>query len=81
VWPALWLVAVTGIFFALATLSLFAAFAAGPISIVAPLAGSYPALAMMLAVAQGARPSAWQWLAIVSVMAGGPDRVAERRPL
>lgn len=70
VWPALWLVAVTGIFFALATLSLFAALAAGPISIVAPLAGSYPALAMILAVAQGARPSAWQWLAIVSVMAG-----------
>lgn len=70
VWPALWLVAITGIVFALATLALFAALAAGPISIVAPLAGSYPALAMMLAVAQGARPSAWQWLAIVGVMAG-----------
>ena len=70
VWPELWLVAVTGIFFALATLSLFAALALGPISIVAPLAGSYPALALMLAVAQGVRPSALQWLAIVGVMAG-----------
>src|SRR3990170_3401073 len=70
VWPSLWLVAVSGVFFTLATLSLFAAFALGPIAIVAPIAGSYPALAMMLAVAQGARPSAWQWLAIVGVMAG-----------
>jgi len=69
-WPALWLVAVTGIFFTLATLALFTALALGPISIVAPIAGSYPALAMILALAQGARPSAWQWLAILGVMAG-----------
>lgn len=70
VWPSLWLVAVTGIFFTLATLSLFAALTIGPISIVAPIAGSYPALAMLFAVAQGARPSLWQWLAVVAVMAG-----------
>ena len=70
VWPDLWLVAVTGIFFAAATLAMFTALALGPISIVAPITGSYPALAMILAVAQGARPSAWQWLAIVGVMAG-----------
>lgn len=70
VWPEIWLVAVTGIFFALGTLSLFAALALGPISIVAPIAGSYPALAMMLAVAQGLRPSALQWLAVIGVMAG-----------
>ena len=70
VWPDLWLVAVTGIFFALGTLALFTALALGPITLVAPIAGSYPALAMMLAVAQGARPSAWQWLAILGVMAG-----------
>lgn len=70
VWPKLWLVAVTGIFFTLATLALFAALALGPIPIVAPIAGSYPALAMIMAVAQGARPSALQWLAIVAVMAG-----------
>jgi drug/metabolite transporter (DMT)-like permease len=69
-WPALWLVAVTGIFFTLATLALFTALTLGPISIVAPIAGSYPALAMILAVAQGARPSALQWLAVVGVMAG-----------
>src|SRR3990172_10071267 len=70
VWPDLWLVAVTGIVFALATLALFTALALGPISILAPISGSSPALAMMLAVAQGAHPSAWQWLAIGAVMAG-----------
>jgi drug/metabolite transporter (DMT)-like permease len=70
VWPELWLVAVTGIFFALATLALFAALALGPISIVAPIAGSYPALALTIALAQGARPSPLQWLAIAAVMAG-----------
>lgn len=70
VWPSLWLVAVTGFFFTLATLSLFAALAVGPISIVAPIAGSYPALAMLFAVAQGARPGLWQWVAIAAVMTG-----------
>ena len=70
VWPSLWLVAVTGIVFAAATLALFSALALGPISIVAPLAGSYPALAMIFAVAQGTEPSLAQWLAIGAVMAG-----------
>jgi drug/metabolite transporter (DMT)-like permease len=70
VWPDLWLVAVTGVFITLGTLALFASLALGPISIVAPIAGSYPALAMVLAVAQGARPSALQWFAIAGVMAG-----------
>lgn len=69
-WPALWLVAVTGIFYTLATLALFTALARGPISIVAPIAGSFPALAMIFAVAQGARPSLTQWLAIIGVMVG-----------
>jgi drug/metabolite transporter (DMT)-like permease len=70
VWSKLWLVAVTGIVFAGATLALFAALALGPISIVAPIAGSYPALAMALALLQGSRPSLIQWLAVIAVMAG-----------
>jgi drug/metabolite transporter (DMT)-like permease len=69
-WPQLWLPAASGIFFALSTLSLFAAFALGPISLVAPIAGSYPAISMIFAVAQGARPSMLQWFAIAAVMAG-----------
>jgi drug/metabolite transporter (DMT)-like permease len=68
--PELWLVALAGIFFVFATLSLFTALALGPISIVAPIAGSYPAYAMLLALAQGARPSLMQWLAIAAVMTG-----------
>lgn len=70
VWPSLWLTAVTGIFFALATLSLFAALTLGPISIVCPIAGSYPAVAMLFAVAAGARPDVLQWLAIAAVVTG-----------
>ena len=52
------------------TLSLYAALALGPLSLVTPIAGSYPALAMIFAVAQGARPSLLQWLAIAAVLAG-----------
>lgn len=70
VWPSLWLVALSGVLFTLGTLSLYAALALGPMSLVAPIAGSFPALAMIFAVAQGARPSLTQWLAIGAVMAG-----------
>jgi drug/metabolite transporter (DMT)-like permease len=69
-WPQLWLPAASGMLFALSTLSLFAAFALGPISLVAPIAASYPAIAMIFAVAQGARPSVLQWSAVAAVMAG-----------
>ena len=69
-WPSLWLVAATGIFYALATLSLFAALSLGPLSIVAPIAGSYPALSVLFALTQGARPGLVEWLAIVGVSAG-----------
>src|SRR4029079_16792053 len=69
-WPQLWLPATSGIFFTLSTLSLFAALALGPVSLVAPIAGSYPALAMFFAVAHGARPSLLQWLAVAGVLTG-----------
>jgi drug/metabolite transporter (DMT)-like permease len=69
-WPSLWLVAIAGSFYALATLCLFAALAIGPLSIVAPIAGSYPALAVLFALTQGARPGLVAWLAIVAVSVG-----------
>ena len=69
-WPQLWLPATSGIFFTLSTLSLFAALALGPVSLVAPIAGSYPVLAMFFAVAQGARPSLLQWLVVAGVLTG-----------
>jgi drug/metabolite transporter (DMT)-like permease len=70
VWPWLWLVAATGIFSALATLWLFAALSLGPFSIVMPIAGSYPAFAMLFAIIGGTRPSVVEWLAIAAVMIG-----------
>lgn len=70
VWPSLWLVAVTGISFALATMWLFAALAIGPISIVSPIVGSFPAYAVAFAVATGARPSLLEWLAMAAVVIG-----------
>jgi uncharacterized membrane protein len=69
-WSSLWLPAVTGIAFAIATLGLYAALAIGPISIVAPIAGSYPALAVLFALVAGARPSLVEWLMVVVVMVG-----------
>jgi drug/metabolite transporter (DMT)-like permease len=69
-WPSMWLVALTGVAYALATLSLFAALAQGPISIVAPIAGSYPALAVIFALTQGARPGLVEWAAIAAVSIG-----------
>ncbi len=70
VWPSIWLAALSGVCFALGTLALYAALASGPITIVAPIAGSFPAPAMIFAVVQGARPSLAQWLAVAAVMAG-----------
>jgi len=70
VWPSMWLVALTGVAYALATLSLFGALALGPIAIVAPIAGSYPALVVVFALTQGACPSLVQWAAIVTVTIG-----------
>jgi drug/metabolite transporter (DMT)-like permease len=69
-WPNLWLPATSGIFLALSTLSLYVALALGPISLVAPIAGSYPALAMIFAVIQGERPSLLQWGSIGAVLTG-----------
>lgn len=69
-WGSMWLPAITGVAYALATLSLFAGLSLGPISIVAPIAGSYPALAVLFSLTQGARPSLLQWAAIAAVSLG-----------
>lgn len=69
-WSWLWLIAGAGIFYAFAMLSLFAALTLGPISVVCPIAGSYPALAVVFAIAGGARPTHAEWLAIAAVIVG-----------
>ncbi|MBI1383761.1 MAG: EamA family transporter [Rhizobiales bacterium] len=74
-WPVwhldgLWLVVLSGAGFALATLWLFAALALAPISLVAPIVGSYPVLVVLYEVATGRVPTLLDALAIVGVVAG-----------
>lgn len=64
------LCAVAGGAYALATLSLFAAYRIGSMSIVSPIAGSYPAIAVCFGFLTGSRPGLFAWLAIASVIAG-----------
>ena len=66
----LWLPALTGISFALATIWLFAALAAGPIAVVSPIVGAYPTYAVGFAFALGARPELADWLAMAAVVLG-----------
>ncbi|MDX1513723.1 MAG: DMT family transporter [Gammaproteobacteria bacterium] len=60
----------TGVGVMVATLLLYWGLARGPVTIVAPIVGSYPALNLMLAVVLGARPTFLEWTAMATVMAG-----------
>ncbi len=65
-----WLILLTGLGIMIATLLLYWGLARGPVTVVAPIASSYPALNVALAVALGARPNALDWAAMAAVMAG-----------
>ncbi len=69
-WPRLWLLLVSGVGVMVATLLLYQGLTRGPVTIVAPIVGSYPALVVAIAVALGARPSPLQWAAMAVVLAG-----------
>ncbi len=64
------LCSIAGGAYALATLSLFAAYRIGSMSIVSPIAGSYPAIAVCFGFFAGSRPGAIAWLAIIAVIVG-----------
>ena len=64
------LCAIAGGAYALATLSLLAAYRIGSMSIVSPIAGSYPAIAVCFGFLTGSRPGLYAWLAIAAVIAG-----------
>lgn len=66
----LWLLGVTGLGTMVATLVLYRALIQGPLTVVAPIVGSYPAVVVAIAVMMGSRPNAVQWAAIAVVMAG-----------
>lgn len=65
-----WLLALNGLATTVMTLLLYMGLARGPVSIVAPIVASYPALVVALAVVLGARPSAIQWAAMATTVAG-----------
>lgn len=66
----IWVPALAGIGFTAATMFLFAAFATGPFSIAAPVAGSYPLTSMLVAALLGNPTSGLQLLAALTVIAG-----------
>ncbi len=65
-----WLVLATGVGVMVATLLLYLGLARGPVTIVAPIVGSYPAFNVVLALALGVRPSLIQWSAMAVMMMG-----------
>ena len=69
--PQVWLPAIAGVGFAIATLWLFAAIASGPVSLAVPLTMSYPASAILVAaIFLGSVPTLAQLLCIAVIMAG-----------
>jgi drug/metabolite transporter (DMT)-like permease len=65
-----YLILATGIGVMVATLLLYAGLARGPIGLVAPIAGAYPAFSILIGLAAGIVPTGLQWLAILTVMGG-----------
>ena len=60
----------TGVLFGLAAIAHYKAFSIGPVRLVAPLIGAYPALSVAWAVWQGTPVTALQWLAVLMIIAG-----------
>lgn len=69
-WDGVWLLLVSGIGVMVATLWLYQALARGPITVVAPIVGAYPAFNVVFAVTLGARPSSIAWAAMAIVLGG-----------
>ncbi len=65
-----WLLLLTGIGTMVATLLLYWGLARGPVTIVAPIVGSFPIFNVILAVFLGSRPEYSQWIAIFAVFIG-----------
>ena len=61
---------VYGVFLLFATLLLYNGLARGPVTVVAPIVGSFPAFNIIIALLLGTRPSAAQWTAALLVMTG-----------
>lgn len=68
--PAWWPVLLMGVGLMLATMLLYQGLVRGPVTVVAPIVGSFPAFNLALALGLGMRPSAYEWLAMLVVMLG-----------
>lgn len=66
----LWLLLLTGIGTMTATLLLYWGLARGPVTVVAPIVGSFPIFNVILAIILGSRPDSVQWIAMIAVFAG-----------
>jgi drug/metabolite transporter (DMT)-like permease len=60
----------SGIAFAAAGVGLYRSFAIGPVRVAAPICGSYPVLSLAFAALQGRATAAWEWLAVLTIVAG-----------
>ena len=59
-----------GLLFGLAAIAHYKAFSIGPVRLVAPIIGAYPALSVAWAVWQGTPVSLFQWMAVFLIIAG-----------
>jgi drug/metabolite transporter (DMT)-like permease len=66
----LWLLVINGVSTTFMTLLLYAGLARGPVSVVAPIVASYPALVLAIAVMLGFRATIFQWSAVGITIAG-----------
>ena len=66
----LWLLALNGVATLVATLMLFDALTRGPVSLGSPMVASYPAFAVPMTVAFGARPEIVHWIAMAATLGG-----------
>lgn len=68
--PSLMLLILAGFCFLLGYLFFYRALVLGPLTLVAPITGSYPAIVVLIAVILGSRPSALQWVGTAVTLLG-----------
>lgn len=67
---ALWLSALSGGLFLVASVGLYLSFQRGPVRLVAPIIAAYPVLSVGWAVMRGAEVSPLQWLSVLVIIGG-----------
>ena len=65
-----WLLLLSGAGLTAATALLYQGLVRGPVTVVAPIAGTFPAFNIVLALLLGLRPTPLEWVAMAAVMAG-----------